>query len=290
MLRSRALWVIGLLPILWCIGTGVLAQAPASPSFEAASVKPNYSSDAPNLVSTRPGGRFTATGVPMRRLIQVAYRLQNFQIVNDPDWIGKERFDIVAKAASNLPPTMLGSPPGPIELMLQSLLAERFHLAVHHETREFNVYALVLARPDGKLGPQIRPTVVGCLTPGSPPANGQPNAEPICGISMPVGDVAAKGVTLSMFASTLSRFVERVVVDRTQQNGMFDVDLKWTPDQSAIESPGTSDDQPLRTNGVGTNGPSIFTAIQEQLGLKLESTKDPVDVLVIDHVERPTED
>ena len=280
------------------------SQAPdaAAPAFEVASVKPNKSGPGPTMLGIQPGGRFTATNIPLRLLIRNAYQVQDSQLVGGPAWITSDRFDIMAKAEGDVPPPDPGGPPGPpgvMTLMLRTLLADRFKLVVHHETRELPIYALVIARSDGKLGPQLRPAAVDCTSVmaaarargGPPPAPPQPGERPSCGMRFGLGQMAAGGFPLSQFANSLSQFVQRMVIDRTGLTGSFDLDLTWTPDQLPQRAPGTPADQPLRVNGVDIdpNGPSIFTAVQEQLGLKLDSQRGPVDVLVIDSVEHPTE-
>jgi uncharacterized protein (TIGR03435 family) len=273
------------------------AQAPSGatiPTFEVASVKPNKSGDGRMMLGIQPGGRFTATNVPLRTLIRNAYQLQDFQIVGGPGWIASDRFDILAKAEGNLPPAPPGGPPGPLQLMLRALLAERFSLVVHEDTRELPTYALVLARADGKLGPQLRGSDIDCAQMagargrgGPPVAAPQPGERPPCGIRIGPGQMSAGGLPLSQFATALSPFVQRVIVDRTGLAGNFDVDLRWTPDQmpQGAPPPGAPPLPP-----INPNGPSIFTAVQEQLGLKLESERSPVSVLVIDKVEQPMPD
>src|SRR5262245_29973253 len=130
---------------------GSLALGAQAPKFEVASVKPNTSGDGRVMVGMQPGGRLTASNMPLRELVRMAYQLQPFQIVGGPDWIASERFDITAKAEGDVAPTSPFGPPNPLMLMMRSLLEERFHLKVHTETREMPTYALVLARPDGKL-------------------------------------------------------------------------------------------------------------------------------------------
>jgi uncharacterized protein (TIGR03435 family) len=275
----------------------LMAQAPATdakPAFEVATVKPNKSGDMRVSLGIQAGGRFTAANVPLRMLIRNAYQLQDFQLVGGPDWIASERFDIIAKAVGDVPPRPPWGPPGPLQLMLQTLLGERFKLSVHRETRELPVYELVLARPDGKLGPQLQPSTVDCAAVaaargrgGAPsPAPPSPGERP-CGIRMMGGRLAAGGFPLSQLAITLSQFVQRVVLDRTRLTGNFDFDLTFTPDQLP-QGPPPPGAPPLPP--IDPNGPSIFTALQEQLGLKLESSRGPVEVLVIDHVEQPTPD
>ena len=275
-------------------GGAVLGQTPAPlPSFEVASVRPNTSGDGRVMMSIQPGGRFTATGVPLRQLIRNAYGIQDFQIVDAPGWVADARYDIVAKAESDIQLGPVGGPPGPGQLMLQSLLAERFKLATHRETREMPIYALVLARRDGALGPNLKRSDVDCEAafrarrggpPAPPPAAGE---RPPCGIRFGPGDLSGGSLPLSQFAQVLGNVVQRVVVDRTGLSGNFDVALTYTPDQLPQGPP------PAGAPGlppIDPNGPSIFTAVQEQLGLKLEPTRGPVDVLVIDRLERPTPD
>jgi uncharacterized protein (TIGR03435 family) len=266
----------------------------ASPTFEVASVKPNKSGDARVMLGIQPGGRFTATNVSLRMLIRTAYQLQDFQIVGGPGWISSDRFDLVAKAEGNLPPTAPGGPPGPLQLMLRALLAERFSLVVHEDTRELPTYALVHARTDRRLGPQLRRSEIDCAQVagargrgGLPVPPPQPGGRPVCGIRIGPGQLSAGGIPLVQFATALAPFVQRVIVDQTGLSGNFDVDLSWTPDQMPQGAPpqGASPLPP-----IDPNGPSIFTAVQEQLGLKLESERGPVSVLVIDRVEQPTPD
>jgi uncharacterized protein (TIGR03435 family) len=136
-------------------------SAPADgPSFEVASVKQNKSGDAFMRIGGPPG-RFNATNMPLRQLVQIAYQIQPFQVEGGPSWIGSDRFDIVAKTDGNLPPPTPGVP-GPIQLMMRTLLADRFKLVVHHETKEQSIYALVMARADGKLGPQLKKSETDC--------------------------------------------------------------------------------------------------------------------------------
>ena len=257
--------------------------------FEVASVKANTSGDGPNRLQLQPGGRITAENIMLRNLIRFAFQVQDFQLIGGPDWIDKERFDIVAKAEHDIVPGPPGTV-GPGQLMLRSLLADRFKLAVHQEKRELPVYALVLARSDGRLGPQLQRSTVDCMAimnaargrSGPPP---MVNGRPQCGMRVSPGAMIGGGFPLSQLITTLSQFAQRTIVDRTGLTGDFDLELHWTPEQLPTLPP---DVKPLAP--VDPNGPSLFTAIQEQLGLKLESTKDSVDVLVIDKVERPSPD
>ena len=273
-------------------------QEADNPSFEAASVKPNKSGDGRIALFFQPGGRFVATGVTLRMLVGAAYGtpqpLPDFRLVGGPGWIGSDRFDIVAKAEGDPQPGPQGPPPQ-MFLMLRTLLKERFQLVVHNESRELPIYALVTARSDKKLGPQMTPAAVDCAAlrgargstpPGPPPLIGRPP----CGIRMGPGNMAGGSVSMNQLTTVLSRIVNRTVVDRTGISENFDVDLTWTPDQVPQGAPGPPPPGAPPLPPIDPNGPSIFTAVQEQLGLKLESEKGPVDVVVIDRAEHPTED
>ena len=284
------------------------ALQPPTPAFEVASIKPNNSGDGRVLMSNQPG-RYTASNVTLRLLIRNAYQLQDFQISGGPSWISSDRFDIVAKidasaqeAMAAASPMLPGQGPGPLQLMIRALLADRFKLAVHTETKEQPIYALVLARSDARLGPQLKKSETDCaaqmaarrggpgrgLPPPGPPQPGEPIP---CGIRIGMGNMVVGGSSLAQFANSLGMFTGRVVIDRTGLTGNYDFNLTWTPDQMPPRAPGTPADQPIRANGVDIdpNGPSIFTAVQEQLGLKLDSQRGPVAMLVIDHAEKPVE-
>jgi bla regulator protein BlaR1 len=272
------------------------AQAPASgPTFEVASVKPNHSGDGRVMFQNQPGGRYTATNVTLRLLIRQAYQLQDFQIIGGPSWLNDDHYDIVAKADPAQQDArgglQRGDGPTPIQLMIRALLAERFNLVVHNEKRDLPIYGLILARSDGRLGPDLKKSETDCaallaaargrggaLPP--PPGPGQPMP---CGVRIGPGNLVMGGSSLSQLASSLSMFVGRVVLDRTGLTGPFDINLTWTPDQMPQRPPGAPDPPPL-----DPSGPSIFTAVQEQLGLKLDSQRGPVDVLVIDRAEHPS--
>jgi uncharacterized protein (TIGR03435 family) len=262
-------------------------------SFEVASIKRNEGADNRVALMTQPGGRVTATNVPLSMLIRFSYQLQDFQIVGGPDWIDSHRFDIVAKAEGDIPLAGPGTM-GPVQLMMRSLLAERFKLGAHMEKRDMPIYALVTARGDGRLGPQLTRSTVDCKAimaargRQGPPPPPPPGERMQCGFRIGPGRMTGGGFPLSQLATSLAGFVQRIVVDKTGLEGDYDIDLTYTPDQATMGS--------LKIAGApnpppgDTGGPSLFTALQEQLGLKLESTRGQVDVLVIDHVEGPTPD
>jgi bla regulator protein BlaR1 len=266
-------------------------------AFEVASVKANKSGDNRIGIGFQPGGRFRATNVPLRELISAAYGtpqpLPAFQITGGPKWIESDRFDIVAKAPGDPQPGPSGPPPA-MFAMLRTLLADRFQLILHRETKDMAIYALVLARADGKLGPELKPAATDCAAMmaaardrGAPPP--PPGERMPCGMRMFPGHLSGGSSSMALLTNVLARFVNRTVVDQTGLAGNYDLDLQWTPDQMPQ---GRGDPPPgaPALPAIDPNGPSIFTAVQEQLGLKLESTKGPVGVVVIDRVEHPTED
>jgi uncharacterized protein (TIGR03435 family) len=263
-------------------GQDPAASAPVS--FEAASVKPNKSGDSGVNIRRQPGGRFNAVNVPLRTLITFAYQLQGFQLVSVPDWID-ERFDIVAKMEGDPAPVMPGSGPDPMMLAMRTLLADRFKLVVHRETRDLDIYALVIARPDGKPGPALRQSGDECARAMEAMRQGGPPPQIMCGVRQTFGRIQFGGFPLSQFANGLAGQVGRVVVDRTGLTGPWDFELTFAPEPPRGPLPPGVELPP-----VDPNAPSLFTAIQEQLGLKLESTKGPVEVLVVDSVERPIAD
>jgi uncharacterized protein (TIGR03435 family) len=287
-------------------GAAVRAQSPAAasprPVFEAATVKPNKDGGPFNLLF-QPGGRFRATNVTAKMLIGAAYGtpqpLPDFQISGGPKWLDTDRFDIVAKAAGD-PQPQNNAPPAIMFQMLQSLLEDRFHLKVRRETSEVPVFVLQLARPDSKLGPRFRPTDTDCaalmraaLASGAgPPPPPAPGERPRCGARTFPGNISAGAMTLTQVVNGLSRLrdLNRQVVDRTGLTGAYDVDLVWTPDASLLPPAGDRPAGGPPLPPIDPNGPSIFTAIQEQWGLKLEPSRAPMNMLVIDAVERPTDD
>jgi uncharacterized protein (TIGR03435 family) len=246
------------------------------PQFEVATVRPNKSGEQGASLGPRPGGRLIGTNQTVRNLIRNAFNVQPYQLIGGPDWMDADRFDIQAKAADTDIDDKGMMPYAQFMLRLQALLEDRFKMVTHWETRELPVYGLVLATP-GKLGPKLTPHTGDCNRPAAsaPPA---PGSAPVnCGtranMSGTVGKVTGSGITMATFARNLSGGTGRYVIDQTGLEGAFDLELEFTPDQSP-----------------DTTGSSLFTAIQEQLGLKLDSHRAPVEVIVIDRVERPLPD
>ena len=242
--------------------TLVLAQTPApipmstDLAFEVASVKPNNSGSTSSSTSGRQGS-FTANNVTLRGLIIFAYRLREFQLTTGPGWITSERYDILARAPENV---RTDNP-----AMVRTLLRDRFKLVAHQETRQDQIYALAMARSDRKFGPLIKPSTLNC-------------ASAQCGINTLSGRMVGTGQSMTQLVAALGSFaVRRSVLDRTALTGRYDFDLQWTPDTSV-------------GSGTANDAPSIFAALQEQLGLKLETGRGPVDFLVIDSIERPAPD
>jgi len=250
----------------------------ARPEFAVASVKPNKTGCCTSGGVGKGGGG--GKNVTLKELMAFTYRLQQFQISGGPRWINSERFDIEGKAED--PNAGFDQ----VRLMLQSLFEDRFKLKVHRETKESSAYALVVGKGGSKIKlsrDQSPENVDGPAPPGAGPNHGA--------IRIGVGNLVGNAVTLSWFASMLSPRLDRLIIDKTHLAGRFDIQLRWAP--SAAEDLFGVPAEIIDMNGVTVradpSGPSIFSAIQEQLGLRLESTKAPVELLVIDHVEQPSE-
>jgi uncharacterized protein (TIGR03435 family) len=237
------------------------AHSQPLPQFEAASVKPN-NSGVRNQSQTTNGRTFRATNVPARTLIRQAYGLmfEDYRLAGAPDWTTFERFDVVATLPEQAPRSQVSA-------MLRALLADRFKLIAHTEVRESSAYALVLARKDGRLGPQLQHAAKDCGAPAA--TQPSPNDEHPC--QLQIGkEISGRGQPMPALAKTLLQFAGRSIEDRTGLTGGFDFDIQ------ASEIAGNDE------------LPSIFTAIQEQLGLKLEPIRAPVEFVVVDSMERPT--
>jgi len=262
-------------------GLAVSAQAPLRPAgarFDAVSIKSNRSATG-GSIGAQPGGRFVMINLPMARLIRVAYPALTSQLIGAPAWVNSERYDVIAKAEGD--PTS-----AQIEAMLRALLADRLKLVAHFEPREQEVYALVVARADRRLGPRLTAAPLDCaaqveVRPGSglslPP---RPNGAPPCGLSSDGRRLTSGGLTMAQLARNISPLAGRVVIDNTGLAGFYEFTLEYAARAgNAAGIPESGDDRP-----------SIFAALQEQLGLELEPLRAPVDVLVIDRIDRPSED
>jgi uncharacterized protein (TIGR03435 family) len=279
--------LIAVVPIAVSIIAGIQAQGQILhatgplPSFEVATIKPSQPS-AMGIRAFGPKGadRFLAMNVTVKDLIDFAYTIDDDrQVVGLSGWMISKRYDIDAKvgdaevsAMSKLPHLRMMDP---YRFMQQSLLADRFKLEVHFETKELPIYALVVA----KGGPKLKASEMNSAHPAETAKPGS--------LEIGVGRAAATGATIGMLAEVLERQAEvgnppggrgRIVVDKTNLSGRYDWTLHWTPWQDV--SGGELSD---------SKGPSLFTALQEQLGLRLEPAKGQVDVVVIDHIDLPSE-
>jgi uncharacterized protein (TIGR03435 family) len=264
-----------------------------------ASIKENVSHDGIVQIQ-RTGTRYTARGVTLALLVRNAYDVQEFQVIGAPAWADTDRFDIVASMPDQAAALVTSGAPSRQALMVQALLEERFRLTAHTEQRELPVYALVPARKNGQLGPSLVRSTIDCAAllaaprgRGDAPSALPAGQLPPCSSSVSPGAIIARSQTMAQLATTLSRLTNtgsslgRLIVDRTGLNGYFDVELRFAPDRMPNFGPGGP---PPGMPAIDPNAASIYAAIQEQLGLKLESQRAPVDVLVIDHVEQPTAD
>jgi uncharacterized protein (TIGR03435 family) len=238
--------------------------------FEAASIKPSAPM-AMGMVKMGmemlPGGRVSMSGVTAKILIQQAYGVRDFQIVGGPSWLGSERYDITAKPQG-------AATPEQVKVMIQALLADRFKLQFHRETKELPTYALVVA----KGGPKFHESekVKGPDKPKGARMNMRGR-----------GQFSLEGAPVAALANQLGQVLGRSVIDKTELAGNYDFKLEWTPDegQPGIMKPPGGDG----SAAADLPGASIFTALQDQLGLKLESTKGPVETLVIERAEKASE-
>lgn len=254
-----------------------VCQAQGTPEqFEVVSVKINNQADGQRGIAVDPG-RFTTIGVPLVDLIRYAYGFNSLatqaQVTGGPSWIGTTRFDIVATA--NGQPS-LG--------MLKSLLQDRFKVVAHIESQERSIYTLTSDKV-GRLGPKIHASTSTCEGPGLTQAPTSAPGNKRCGVFGRPGAYSGDGASMVQLARALGNFpvVGRVVVDRTGLNGVYDWTLEWTPSFNNGPANGT-----IVANPEAEAGVSLFTALREQLGLRLDSGRAPVDILIIDHAELPT--
>ena len=277
--------------LLLASGIGLIGQQPERPqTFDVVSIKPSQPG-APNRLPRVTPGRVELFNTTLRRLIGSAYSRFPFDtraIVGGPSWIDSERFDIVA--TMERPPQIDSTKMlDELNVMLRALLEQRFGVKTHNEQREGDVYTLTYARSDRKIGASFRQVPDACtaalkeLTGGAPPAPPR-SGPPPCSFGGPPGKLIGTGVTMLMFVNVLSGIAGRPIVDRTGLTGSFDFELNFDPSSAAEPPPGaTPGPQP-----TDDSKPSIFSALQEQLGLKLEPARGLIDVLVIDSAERPT--
>jgi uncharacterized protein (TIGR03435 family) len=241
--------------------TLALGQTPA-PKFEVATVKRSPEVVGWSGLQFPGGGRLEASHATVKAMVAFAYEVREFHVSGGPGWAGSDAFDIVAKSEA-------GATPAQMQAMLQTLLAERFKLAVRRETKEATLYQLTIAK-DGVKSSGLQET-----------------SRKIGGIRfLGRGQIEGMGIQMKGLANYLQTLLGQAVVDKTGLTADYDFKLAWTPDESQAGKPGT---QAGLGNTAEEPGPSIFTALQEQLGLRLEATKGPVETLVIEHVEKPSD-
>ena len=287
-------------------------QAPAR--FEVTSVKRNTSGQGFITFDFQPG-RLSLINVPVRQLIVRAYQVQPFQVAGGPSWIASDRFDVIAKAPEAVTPAQTN-------VMLQALLADRFKLVVHKEERSGDIFRLVKARADGRLGDALKPAAVDCASrrggppglggplpaaggravgPGPGPANvavpgpggtpGPGGGPGGCLMMIGPGRLEMAGQPLATLANSLAQQLGRPVRDETGLAGAYDLTLTFLPDSAGRGMPiGPPPPGAPELPPIDPNAPSLTTALVEQLGLKLEATRGPMDMIVIDRIEQPTED
>ena len=276
-----------LLLVIGARGSGQTLEADL-PAFEVATVRENTSGESRTRIEIV-NARFSAINMTLRELVSIVYPTEGgrfrhaTQLVGGPGWFNSARFDIIARAEgfqgdTNRPGfTATAAERENVErvrLMMRRLLAERFKLRVHNETRQLPIYALTVVKNSGELGPAIKRSPTDCMEEWK--KQGMPDARSVaCGSiqGARVGKMTGHAAEIGPLVRDLYDWTGRPVVDRTGLIGRFDFTLTWAPEGS-----------------TDTNAPSIFTAVQEQLGLKLEPTRGPVDVLVVDSAERPTPD
>jgi bla regulator protein BlaR1 len=298
--KKAALAIVGTAALLLPVGIGMMKAPPVQaqsattatePKFEVASIKPCKSGD-PNGGGISPGRLSSGCGLlvdaesmgPIQRAyVRFAGGHANpvrvLTIEGGPEWIRSEMFRIDARAEGNPNMEMMSGP------MMQALLENRFKLKIHRETRQGPVYELTLGKNVSKLKPFQEGS---CIPPPSGPRGPLPPGQKYCMHAVsPQGLVDTSGSTLTDFSGLLGLILDRQVIDKTGIAGSFDIHLAFSPDTLTSRPPRSVTDEPAVA--ADPNGPTVFTAIQEQLGLKLVPAKGPIDVLVIDHVERPSE-
>jgi uncharacterized protein (TIGR03435 family) len=253
------------------------------PAFDVVSIKPNKSDSGMVRIMGKPDG-YSASNVSLKMLIQSAYGIREDLISGAPSWADSARFDIDAKVAGSDVDALKKLTPEQRRLILQPLLADCFKLKIHTETKQLPVYELVVAKGGSKLKE---------ATPGDTYANGIKGPDGVGrGGMMRVGrgQLNAQAVPMTSLANMLSQQLHRTVLDKTGLTGKYDIELNWTPDQGPDPMFKGPEGAPQRSDSApDASGPSIFTALQEQLGLRLQSAKGPVETIVIDHVEMPSE-
>jgi len=298
----------------------ISALAPGAPTtqFDVASVKPSGANTGPlpiavPMILPPIGGRVTGSNLPLRILVRTAYDLNDNQIVGGPDWQMSDKFDIQATGTFSVDPKAMTKE---LQAALRALLAERFKFKAHAETRELPVSALVIARSDGRLGPDLKPSKSDCSKAGEEQAkmlqsltSGDRTAaaaallkgEPIkCSVmprmptaptpgTLPMIGMHGDGQSTEVLVQLLKQLTGRMIVDKTGLTGLYDFDIQIDMQTMLAAASQLGVNLPIATTNLPpSDGPSLLTALQEQLGLKLDSQRSQVEVLVIDSVEKPT--
>ena len=267
--------MLKLVGVLFVIA-GIATARGQEPAFEVASVKVNTSGAPVSRISAPDGtGRFETTNTSVRMLILNAYGIPGFQLVGGPSWVDSLHVDVVARGAAS-------ATRAEISAMVRTLLAERFDLVVRRDRREMPVYALVVARDDRRPGPRMQASTTDCASAAAPgaPAPQTASGQLLCTTRMSPFTINAGGMTMARLAQSLSGLVDRVVTDETKLPGGYDLQLAFTPERPP---------PPGAPPPADPDAPSIFAALQEQLGLKLEARRGMVEMLVIDRIDRPKE-
>jgi uncharacterized protein (TIGR03435 family) len=273
------------------------AESPDLPKYDVATIKPTTASDGRRMFMFTPDG-VSLAGVPVQMMLKEAFGLEDDHIIGAPGWIKTNRYDLQAKVAPDDAPKLSALTVDQRRAMLLPLLVERFNLKYHHETRELPGYTLVVAKGGPKMKasevPPPPPPDAKSPDPGANPNPGGPGAarpqQRRMLRLMGRGHLESEATNTETLARVLSDQLGRTVVDKTGLTGNYDFTLQWTPDDAPPPTPGGADGgAPHNDNAADSVGPSIFTAVQEQLGLKLESSKGTADVIVIDHIDLPSE-
>lgn len=281
--RTGMLRVASFVAVLFLMSAGLLAQDRSAvdlPAFEVISIKLR-TGDTPGGGIPNSPDRFVRPNVTAAQLIEYAYEVRGFQVIGGPGWLRSDRFEVSAKAER-------AAPDAQIRLMVRRLLADRFGLVARTETREMGTYALVMARPDGRLGEKMRPTDLDCapiIDSGNVPrlADGRPQCAWFVALMNGVARMRLTGIRMARFASVLEPMAIRKIVDRTGITGTYDIEFEFLPDPGLL---GLRVQNPTAQEALEV--PPLLTAIQDQLGLKLESERGPVHVIVIDRAQLPT--
>ena len=265
--------------------TAVILQSVTGnpPKFDVSTVKPNVSGSSEIATVFQPDGHYRASNVRLRDLVSEAYRVRGFQVAGGPPWVASARFDIEAKTEDAAKFALVVKADGfrtlpetPF-LMLRELLKDRFKLVVRRETRDGPVYALTMIRA-GVLGPGLRPPAVNCAT--LDPKDPAPKPGLCEGIRRAPGRFMARTATMAHLATSLAILLQRLVIDRTGLSEPFDFDLEWKPIDSVVDP---------TTSPAAEFAPSLLAGLDEQLGLKLEAQRAPIEYIVIDSAELPTD-